>query len=117
MKPIHQHFRGVDLTEMEGEVSLRDFLVKLNNKMLSVLKNRELVIGQAIFFNENYKQNSKYQWNFDRLETLFNGKILPIIEDYCYGDENKVIDILGEQLPERLKGNSFKAAFESFCSV
>ena len=107
----------IDLTEMEGEVSLRDFLVKLNNKMLSVLKNRELVIGQAIFFNENYKQNSKYQWNFDRLETLFNGKILPIIEDYCYGDENKVIDILGEQLPERLKGNSFKAAFESFCSV
>lgn len=107
----------IDLVATEEDISLYDFLRKVNENLVTVLKNRELVLGHSVFLNENIKKDGKYYWPLEKLETLMNYKILPTIEEYCYGDEAKIKDILGESLPKRLHGEDFKAALVEFCSI
>lgn len=99
------------LCQFEKGVSLSSFIEKINNKLVSILKNREMVIGHAIFFNSSYNDSYfKFKWDFKKLELLFNYKILPLIEEYCYGHSEQVIEILGEELPKRLKDEEFENA-------
>lgn len=83
--------------------SLESLLDKLNLSLFEVLRNKDLAIGHGIFLN-------KASWDFDSLELVFNCSILPTIEEFCSGDENKVKQILTDSLSRRLKGVTFKDA-------
>ena len=108
----------IDLCPSDSFISLYDFLTKLNNNIVEQLRNKELKIGHAIFLTDNVKQNDgKYHWSYEKFEILFNYKILPTIEEYCYHSEEQIIDILGNKLPQRLSGNEFKSALEEFLSI
>ncbi len=107
----------LELCSSDTSISLRDFLARININLYKELKNRELVIGHSIFFNENFKQDGYFVWSMSKIERLFNSRILPIIEEYCYGDENKVQDICGVKLASRLSGKDFEEALIEFTMV
>lgn len=97
----------IDLCSMENNFSLSDMLSKINNSLKKVLHNNELVVGQTIFYNDSFFIDGKYTWDFEKLEDLFNFRILPIIEEYTFGDANSIKEIVGEQLYKRLSGQEF----------
>ena len=103
-----------DLCSNNGFISLCDFLEKINNSLYENLKNREYCIGHAIFLNDVYHENGKFVWDFEKFEILFNYKILPLIEEYCYGQNDKVVEILGEDLCKRLSGDSFIESIQEY---
>lgn len=104
-----------DMCPNSSFISLSDFLERINANLYENLKNREMCIGHAMFLNDAYKNSAgEYIWDFDKFELLFNYKILPLVEEYCYGNYELVYEILGEQLAKRLSGAEFKAAIEEF---
>ncbi|HFU4567393.1 TPA: McrB family protein [Bacillus cereus] len=106
----------LELCPAQDGISTHDLLQKINENLIKAHKNRELVIGHALFLSDNAKnsEDNKYYWTPDLLEMLFNFKILPIIEEYCYGNSNQIKAVLGENLPLRLQGENFKSAIQEF---
>ena len=103
--------------DIDFNFSAGDFLKKINLKIIDTLKNKELMIGHAIFLDNSTKQDtSKYFWNKEDFEDLFNYKILPILEEYTKGQNSDIRQILGETLANQLKGVAFIDAIESFCN-
>lgn len=105
----------VDLCPNNSFISLCEFLERINARLYDSLKNREMCIGHAMFLNDSYKNDDgEYEWDFEKFEILFNYKILPLVEEYCYGNYELVYEIIGEKLPKRLTGDDFKDAIEEF---
>lgn len=81
-----------------------DVLLKsLNKKILSVLKDEDLLLGHS-YFIPSWALNSsgKIEWTDDVLKELFNYYIIPILEEYTYGNAHQLNNILGSNLPHRL---------------
>lgn len=105
----------LDLCPQVEGISVHDLLIKINDNLLKSHKNRELVIGHALFLDENVKKDdNKYYWDFKSLELLFNFKILPMIEEFCYGNYSQIKSIIGENLSSRLSGDDFENAIKEF---
>lgn len=104
----------IDTTGTEINISLADLLKKINTQLKNTLRNNELVIGQTIFFNESVKSEDCYFWSNEDLEDLFNYKILSIIEDYCNKEENKITEVIGDKLKNRLTKNDFVTALTEY---
>ena len=100
--------------DSEVDISLADFLRHLNNRMVDVLKNPELVIGHTFFMPPNKKNGDKFFWSADDLCRLFNHKILPMIEEFCHGNQSQLVAILGDQLPRRLPKDEFISELQRF---
>ncbi len=104
-----------ELCPNDGFILLSEFLEKINGNLYEVLKNKEMCIGHAMFLNEEYKgKDGKFNWNFENFELLFNYKIVPLVEEYCYGNQEQIYEILGDDLPKRLTGDEFKEALEEY---
>lgn len=97
----------IDLCESSSAISFTDVLKTINTSLRETLKNNELVIGQTVFYNEEFLKEDKFVWDDENFEDLFNYKILPIIEEYCNDDSSKICQILGDLLPKRLTGDEF----------
>lgn len=104
----------IDTVEIADGISATDLLTKINSNLVGTLNNKELVIGQTIFYNDKVLDNDKFKWPMEKFEDLYNFKILPLIEDYCKNDLNQVIDIVGEKLSSRLSGENFTEAIKEF---
>lgn len=105
----------LDLCPQVDGISVHDLLKKINDNLLKTHKNRELVIGHALFLDENVKKDdNKYYWDINSLELLFNFKVLPMIEEFCYGNYSQIKSIIGESLPLRLSGTEFENAIKEF---
>lgn len=101
-----------------NELSLADFLSKINSNLISVLKNRELVVGHAIFLKDfAYNEElEKFYWDYQSINKLFNFYMLPIIEEYCNFDSEIIEAVLGSSLPETVYGEEFKNSIIEFIS-
>ena len=107
----------LDLCPNANFISLSDLLNKINSKLYENLKNKDFCVGHAIFLNPSYKdENIKYIWDFNKLEIIFNFKILPLIEEYCSENTEIIANILGNDLPKRLSGDDFKNKIMEFLS-
>lgn len=104
----------IDLCVSKDDLSITDFLVAINKSLYKVLKNREYQIGHAFFLDNSFKKGDKYDIGYKALEKIFNFSILPFIEDFCYGDDAQLHDIVGTDLPNRLNGELFSAAIDDF---
>ncbi len=96
----------------EENFSLEDLLNKINGNLYKVLKNKELCIGHAVFLRSHIKDLN--HWSFKEIETIFNHKILPTIEEFCNGDENKIVQIAGNQLSSRVTGDNFVKSLKGY---
>jgi len=99
-----------DSCETDFDLSITDFLRKMNLKLLEILKNPELTIGHTFFMSSSKIKDGKVMWNQNDLTNLFNHKILPMIEEYCHGNQSQLYSILGPDLPNRLNPAEFTKA-------
>lgn len=101
-------------TIQEMDFTLMDLLKKINYKLYDVFQDKDYSIGHAVFFIDSFKEGDKYVWNKERLEIVFNNLIIPTIEEFAFGDDSKVIEVLGEKLPSRLAGDEFLLGIKEF---
>lgn len=78
-----------DLKELKKEVcyhNLSDILRTINSR-IELLKDRDYLIGHSYFM----KVNSE-----DDLKTVLLDKIIPLLQEYFYGDYEKILMVLGD---------------------
>lgn len=102
----------------ENEFSIADLLSKINQNLFSVLNNKEMVIGHAIFLKDYVYslETKKYVWPVRDFEHLFNFVVLPLIEDYCNGNVDLIVSIIGEKLSNQQTGIDFVQAIKEYLS-
>ena len=120
-----QIYFGVDLGILVDNVSLSlnefsiaDLLTLINTNLLAALKNKEMVIGHAIFLKDYVFDitSNKFIWTTADFEGIFNYVVLPIIEDYCNGNVDLVANVIGEKLLGQLTGDDFVQAVQEYLS-
>lgn len=80
----------------------------INSKLLSVLGDADLLLGQSYFMPKWAIDSNTHKilWSEEVLLSLFNYYILPIIEEYTYGNKRYLTNILGDKLPTRIDDSS-----------
>ncbi len=109
----------IDKAKIEGnDFSIADLLAKINQNLFSVLSNKEMVIGHAIFLNDYVYSSEieKYVWPVDDFEHLFNFVVVPLIEDYCNGNTDLIMSVIGEKLYNQQTGEEFVQVIKEFLS-
>lgn len=77
----------------------------INKKILDTLNDEELLLGQSYFlpnFAEKVETTGKILWSKKLLRLVINYNVLPILEEYTYGNKNDLQNIIGDKLPERI---------------
>lgn len=93
-----------DYTVIENEdvkgVKLSKVLKTINER-IELLIDRDHTIGHSYFFNVNSKE---------KLANAFNNKILPLLQEYFYGDYGKIGLVLGKGFVEKQKNDKINFA-------
>lgn len=76
----------------------------INEKLYSVLGDADLLLGQSYFLPKwaRDEASGKIKWTPRVLKRLFNYYIIPIIEEYTYGNKRYLQNILGDKLVGRI---------------
>lgn len=85
---------GIDLGE----------LLETINKRIVALKDREHQIGHSYFMDDclnGSDEGAKEKW----LAKVFKDKIIPLLQEYFYGDYKKIYYVLGEEFVNRVSVN------------
>jgi Cdc6-like AAA superfamily ATPase len=88
------------------DINLELLLDKINQR-IELLVDKDHQIGHSYFFNIN---------SLDDLKLVFKDKILPLLEEYFYGDFGKIGLVLGENFitPSEVKNKSVLASFKDY---
>lgn len=78
-----------------------DSLLETINKRIVALKDREHQIGHSYFMGCPDKENDAKEW----LKNIFKDKIIPLLQEYFYGDYKKVYYVLGPGFVEPITDN------------
>ncbi|WP_051291234.1 McrB family protein [Pedobacter glucosidilyticus] len=97
MLPNHEH----NLIGIVDGIHLGDVLKKIN-KRLEKLLSRDHTIGHSFFINVNDEE---------KLYHVFYDKIIPLLQEYFFGDYGKIGLVLGSAF---VKGISKKDSYENF---
>ncbi|TDY64173.1 dynein-related subfamily AAA family protein [Algibacter lectus] len=93
---------GVIENEMVGDLKLSEVLKTINQR-IELLIDRDHSIGHSYFVDVN---------NEEELAQAFNNKIMPLLQEYFYGDYGKIGLVLGKGFVEKLKND--KVDFAKF---
>lgn len=72
------------------QYSLKDILTTINQR-IEVLKDRDHLIGHSYFMEFKDKDNIQE----DELRDVFFDKIIPLLQEYFYGDYEKIMMVIG----------------------
>lgn len=77
----------------------------INKKLYSVLGDGDLLLGQSYFLPKwaRNEETGKIQWTPQILKRLLNYYVIPIIEEYTYGNKRYLQNILGDKLVAKIK--------------
>tara|TARA_R110002050_G_scaffold204522_4_gene340198 strand:+ start:126841 stop:130008 length:3168 start_codon:yes stop_codon:yes gene_type:complete len=98
-KEVMPNYNVLDDVNLEG-ISLSEVL-KTINKRIEVLIDRDHTIGHSYFLNVATEQE---------LANVFNNKIVPLLQEYFYGDYGKIGLVLGKGFVEKINNNSIEFA-------
>ena len=87
----------------DSEIDLSKLLVAINER-IEVLVDRDHTIGHAFFIGVT---------SLDELRIVFKNKIIPLLQEYFYGDYHKMELIIGEEFFNKPKINTIKFAVKS----
>lgn len=90
MMPKPELLEGVTINDVDA-ISLQDLLTTIN-KRIEVLKDREHQIGHSYFM----KLVGKNPVKAEMLKEVFSDKIIPLLQEYFYGDYEKIRLVLGD---------------------
>ncbi len=96
MMPDH----SVIQEESVGAIKLSEVL-KIINQRIELLRDRDHTIGHSYFVGVNTE---------DKLANAFNNKIVPLLQEYFYGDYGKIGLVLGSGFVEKLKNHNIDFA-------
>jgi hypothetical protein len=85
--------------EVDG-IMLSDVLKKINER-IELLIDRDHTIGHSYFINVDSAQ---------RLADAFNNNIVPLLQEYFYGDYGKIGLVLGDGFVKKIKNDSIEFA-------
>jgi 5-methylcytosine-specific restriction endonuclease McrBC GTP-binding regulatory subunit McrB len=88
--------------EVVSDIALSEVL-KIINERIELLVDRDHKIGHSYFINVNTPQ---------KLASAFNNKIVPLLQEYFYGDYGKIGLVLGKGFVKKNKNN--KIGFANF---
>ena len=77
-------------------VKLRDLLTTINKRIVA-LKDREHQIGHSYFMGCPNTEEKAKEW----IEDVFKDKIIPLLQEYFYGDYKKIYYVLGDGFVEK----------------
>ena len=92
------------ISKLNNEIILGSFLLKINNKIETILKNRDFRLGHSYFIKtdtENFSKEDIYE--------ILNYKIIPILYEYAQGDSNLINKILSINLIQATNENILEA--------
>jgi AAA domain (dynein-related subfamily) len=93
-----------DLTVIEGKsvdnIALLEVLKTINERV-ELLIDRDHTIGHSYFMNVTTKE---------ALASAFNNKIVPLLQEYFYGDYGKIGLVLGKGFVEKIKNDNINFA-------
>lgn len=84
-------------------VKLSDLLTTINQRIVA-LKDREHQIGHSYFMghdDKNEDDSDKYPNKEEWLTNVFQDKIIPLLQEYFYGDYKKIYYVLGPGFVEK----------------
>ena len=89
---------------IEGlDKTLGDLLSTIN-KRIEILKDREHQIGHSYFMVFVDKDKKHTTVTPDALKSVFTDKIIPLLQEYFYGDYEKIQLVVGGGFVEEVKG-------------
>jgi hypothetical protein len=98
MLPDPYLLKGVKLND--SDIDLSKLLTAINER-IEILVDRDHTIGHAFFMGVK---------SLDDLREVFKNKIIPLLQEYFYGDYHKMELIIGEEFFNKPKINSIKFA-------
>ena len=92
------------------EFDLGNILKVINQRILEVLGDPELLLGQSYFI----PQNEDKTWTEESFKNQFNFVLLPTLKEYSFNDSGAVNAIVGENLADSIQDvEEFMAAFDA----
>lgn len=95
---------GANLSGLPG-INPSTLFKQLNQNIFNVLKDENMILGHAYFIPKWALSENKINWTPEVLKELINYYIIPIIEEYTYGNPRYLTAILGSELPKRIQDN------------
>ena len=91
-----------ELPEIKPDVLFKS----INKAIFHVLKDENMLLGHAYFIPKwAIGNDNKIHWTPEVLKMLVNYYVLPIIEEYTYGNSRYLANIIGSSLPKRIDDN------------
>ncbi|WP_407918844.1 AAA family ATPase [Helicobacter didelphidarum] len=99
IKIIDEYGNEIKVKVQEAELSIQlDKLLESINNRIEFLLDREHTIGHAFFFEKTiYYENKEDYWyelSLDSLKSIFQHKIIPLLQEYFYEDYAKIDAVL-----------------------
>lgn len=98
---IEMHPKPELLKNIGGEINLEKLLQTINDR-LEILLDKDHTIGHSYFFNVDKNNPEK------SLREIFQNSIIPLLQEYFYGDWGKIGLVLGESF---IKKKDVKTGF------
>lgn len=100
--------------QLEG-IDLGNVLKIINQRILEVLGDPELLLGQSYFIPG---KGANKTWSMDSIKNQFNFVLLPTLKEYSFNDSNAVNAIVGENLADSIQDvEEFSEAFNAEFSI
>lgn len=101
--PNYELLKSISDCEAIPDISPDVLLKSINKSIFNVLKDENMLLGHAYFIPRWAINDGKIKWTYEVLKMLFNYYVIPIIEEYTYGNTRYLNNILGTSLPKRIE--------------
>lgn len=112
MMPCPDLLEGVKVENLD--IPLKDLLNTIN-KRIEILKDREHQIGHSYFMG--FVKGTECIIQAKELLPVFKNNIIPLLQEYFYGDYEKILLVLGEDFIERKTASVKFAGNQSYDDV
>ena len=112
MMPCPDLLKDVKVKNLD--ISLKDLLETINGR-IEVLKDREHQIGHSYFMG--FVKGEACEIEAEKLLPVFKNNIIPLLQEYFYGDYEKILLVLGDGFIERKTASVKFAGNQSYDDV
>lgn len=112
MMPCPDLLKDVKVKNLD--ISLKDLLETINGR-IEILKDREHQIGHSYFMG--FVKGEACEIEAEKLLPVFKNNIIPLLQEYFYGDYEKILLVLGDGFIERKTASVKFAGNQSYDDV
>lgn len=112
MMPCPDLLKDVNVKNLD--IFLKDLLETINGR-IEILKDREHQIGHSYFMG--FVKGGACEIEAEKLLPVFKNNIIPLLQEYFYGDYEKILLVLGDDFIERKTASVKFAGNQSYDDV